>query len=638
MLATLYRKAGLNHNHSLDFWTPNINPFRDPRWGRGQETPGEDPFHLQSYVAQLIAGLQADTESPYRKVVSTCKHYAAYDQEGSGSTVRDVFNAIVTTQDLVEYYLPPFRTCAKDSKVGGFMCSYNEVNGVPSCANNYLLQTILRGHWGWNDTDKWVVSDCDAVSDVYNTHHYTATAAEAAADSLKAGTDLDCGTFYQSNLGTALSQGLIEDADLDRALTRLYGSLIKLGYFDNPANQPYRALGWSDVNTESSQHLAYTAAVSGIVLLKNDGILPITSKDKKIALIGPWANATTQMQGNYAGVAPFLHSPLYAAQQLGLDVSYALGTEISSTDTSGFAAALAAGNGSDIIIFAGGIDNSIEAEGKDRSTIIWPGNQLDLLSQLVALGKPVVVLQMGGGQVDDSSLLEGGTSTVNALIWGGYPGQDGGTALFDIITGKQAPAGRLPITQYPADYVDQVPITNMSLRPGSGNPGRTYKWYSQTPVIEFGTGLHYTDFDLRWTAGTGKTSFNIQELIGASSTDWDVLEKKQFTTFHVSVTNTGHTASDYVALLFLKTTAGPTPAPIKSLVSYTRVHAISARSSRTALLPVTLGSLARVDENGNTNIYPGEYSLELDVPNRLTFNFTLTGNTATLEEWPVATN
>jgi beta-D-xylosidase 4 len=277
------------------------------------------------------------------------------------------------------------------------MCSYNEVNGIPSCASDYLLQTILREHWEWNDADQWVVSDCDAVSDVYTTHKYTSTAAQAVADTLKAGTDLDCGIFYLENLPIAMSQGLIEEADLDRALTRLYASLVKLGYFDDPAEQPYRALAWSDVNTAKSQQLAYTAAVSGIVLIKNDGILPITSPDKNIALIGPWASATTQMQGNYAGNAPFLHSPLYAAQQLGLNVTYALGTGIQSTDTSSFAAAIVVANDSDIIIFAGGIDNTVEAEGKDRTSISWPGNQLELVSQLRQLGKPLVVLQMGGG-------------------------------------------------------------------------------------------------------------------------------------------------------------------------------------------------------------------------------------------------
>lgn len=628
------------HIIRLDFWTPNINPFKDPRWGRGQETPGEDTFHLQSYVAQLISGLQEDDKSQYRKVVSTCKHYAAYDLEGSGSTSRHEFNAVVTTQDLVEYYLPSFRTCAKDAKVGAFMCSYNAVNGIPSCANDYLLQTILRGHWGWNDTDKWVTSDCDAVSDVYSPHNYTSTAAQAVADSLKAGTDLDCGTFYLSNLGAALNQGLIEDADLDRALTRLYGSLIKLGYFDDPAQQPYRSLTWSDVNTGSSQQLAYKAAASGIVLLQNDGILPVTSTDKKIALIGPWANASTQMQGNYAGVAPYLHGPLYAAQQSGLDVTYALGTAINSTDTSGFGEAISAANASDIIIYAGGIDNTIEAEGQDRLSIVWPGNQLDLISQLAGLGKPIVVLQMGGGQVDDSSLLMGGSSAVNALIWGGYPGQDGGTALIDIITGKVAPAGRLPITQYPADYINQVPITNMALRSGTDNPGRTYKWYSGSPVIEFGTGLHYTDFGFSWTAGTQSATLNIQDLLGNSQkqeSDWDSIEKQIFQTFKVSVSNEGKVASDYVALLFLKTDAGPTPAPFKTLVSYARVHDIGAGSSGTAILPVTLGSLARIDEDGNTNIYPGNYSVVLDVPGQITFNFTLTGDTATLEDWPADT-
>jgi beta-D-xylosidase 4 len=219
------------------------------------------------------------------------------------------------------------------------------------------------------------------------------------------------------------------------------------------------------------------------------------------------------------------------------------------------------------------------------------------------------------------------------LIWGGYPGQDGGTALFDIITGKQGPAGRLPITQYPADYVDQVPITDMSLRPGTGNPGRTYKWYNQTPVVEFGTGLHYTSFTFDWASGTNVTSFDIQELVG-NSTDWDQLETQIFNTYELDVANTGNFTSDYVALLFLQSTAGPAPYPSKSLVSYNRVHSVRHGSSSTTTLPVTLGSLARVDESGNTVLYPGEYSLLVDVPQQLSFNFTLTGKAATLEQWP----
>ena len=177
-----------------------------------------------------------------------------------------------------------------------------------------------------------------------------------------------------------------------------------MGYFDPAASQPYRQLSWADINTPDAQTLAYTAAVEGIVLLHNDGTLPFSPSIKKIALIGPWANATNQLQGNYAGNAPFLISPLKAAQTAGFDVAYAVGTQIDTTSTGGFSAALSAASGADAIVYAGGIDNSIEAESRDRSDIIWPGNQLELVGQLAALGKPTIVLQMGGGQVDSSSL------------------------------------------------------------------------------------------------------------------------------------------------------------------------------------------------------------------------------------------
>jgi beta-D-xylosidase 4 len=267
----------------------------------------------------------------------------------------------------------------------------------------------------------------DAVQNIYSTHNY-ATPQQAVADALKAGTDVDCGSFYAEWLPTAYNESLITETDLRTALVHQYASLVRygarayanidvrlliqcssLGYFDPEDQQPYRTYNWSSVNIPAAQQLAYQAAVEGIVLLKNDGTLPLSSGIKNIALIGPWANATAQMQGNYFGVAPYLISPVMGAMDGGYNVTYVLGTNITSNGTSEFPAAVEAAKEADAIIYAGGIDTTVEAEGLDRYTITWPANQLDLIAELQAIDKPMVVVQFGGGQLDDS-VLKGNTS------------------------------------------------------------------------------------------------------------------------------------------------------------------------------------------------------------------------------------
>ncbi|KAJ7769325.1 beta-xylosidase [Mycena metata] len=615
----------------LDYFTPNINNFRDPRWGRGQETPGEDPFRSAQYAFNYVQGLQGGIDPPQIKIVATCKHFAGYDLEDPPGTNRFVFNAVISQQDLASYYVPPFQSCVRDAKAGAVMCGFNALNGLPSCADPFLLQTILRDFWGFGE-ERWVTADCDAIEFMFDQMHFVPDFVHAAAAGMNAGTDLDCGTTYGDNLGAALNMSLVNVSTIARALTRQYASFVRLGYFDPPAGQPYRQLGWGDVNTPSAQALAHQVAADGIVLLKNDQALPFASNIKTLALIGPWASATTQMQSNYAGPAPFLISPFAAAQAAGFTVTLASGTGINTDDTSGFAEAVAAAQGADTVIYAGGLDNSVEAEGTDRTTLTWPGNQLDLVAQLAAVGKPLVVLQFGGGQVDDASLKS--NPNVSALLWGGYPGQSGGTAVFDILTGKISPAGRLPVTQYPGEYADQVPMTDMTLRPSSSNPGRTYKWYTGTPTYEFGTGLSYTTFALSF-AGTPKASYDIQALVAAAGNAMP-LDRAAFDTFEVAVQNRGQVVSDFVTLLFVNTTAGPAPFPNKELVAYARAKGVGVGpgSTTTVQLAVTLGSIARTDENGNAWLYPGDYTLLVDVPTAITHNFQLTGNQAQITHWP----
>ncbi|KAK4545522.1 hypothetical protein LTR36_002872 [Oleoguttula mirabilis] len=628
-----YQRAG------LDFWTPNINPYKDPRWGRGLETPGEDPYHLSSYVHALIDGLQGGYDPKYKRIVATCKHFVAYDMESWNGNFRYQWDAHINSQDLVEYYMPPFQSCARDSNVGAFMCSYNALNGVPTCADPWLLGDVLREHWGWTDEQQWVTSDCDAVQNIFLPHGYNETREEAAAQALIAGTDVNCGTYYQNHLPAAYEQGLFDISVLDQALVRQYSSLVRLGYFDGLA-VPYRNLTFADVNTPHAQQLAHQAAVEGITLLKNDGTLPMQiTSNMTIALIGDWANATTQMQGNYFGIAPYLHSPYYAATQTGATV-YLAGVPGGQGDptTNSWLPVWDYAEKADVIIYVGGVDISVESEGMDRVNIDWTGTQLDIIGQLAMYGKPMVVMQMGN-QLDSTPIVS--NANISALIWGGYPGQDGGVALFDILQGIAAPAGRLPVTQYPADYITQIPMTDMSLRPNatSGSPGRTYQWYTGDAVFEYGYGLHYTNFSAEIGGSSpssygssSNTSYSISDLMSGCKEKY--LDRCAFQTFSVDVKNTGSVASDYVTLGFLAGQHGPSPYPIKRLVAYQRLHNIAAGQQQQAALNVTLGSLARVDDYGNTVLYPGDYALMIDTQPLSFVNFTLTGDEVMLDKWP----
>lgn len=611
----------------FNFWTPNINPFRDPRWGRGQETPGEDAFHIRSYVTNLVPGLQGGSSNPEEKqIIATCKHFAAYDIE----TNRHNNDLNPSQQDLNEYYLPPFKGCVRDAAAGSVMCAYNAVDGVPACASEYLLQGILQTAYNFTQPYNYVMSDCDAIDDIWSEHGFVAHASSAAAVALNAGCHMNCGTTYLS-LNESVANGYTSESAVDAALTKLYTALFTIGAFDGTS--PFNSLNWSDVDTTEAQSLAYQSSMEGLTLLKNDGTLPLQGSYSTVAVIGPMATATTQLQGNYFGNAPTLVSPLSAFGEKWNTV-YEQGTEVDTTSTSGFAAVVSAAEDSDLIIYVGGIDDSIEAESLDRTSIVWPGNQLDLISELAATGKPLVVLQWGGGQVDDTVLLS--NSNVSSLVWVGYPGEVGGTGIRDVLAGTWSIAGRLPVTQYPANYTDEVDMWEMALRPNGSYPGRTYKWYTGTPVLPFGHGLHYTNFSLSLLQ-VPPGSYTVDYLMSTAE-NYTNKDTTPFFTVEANVTNIGGPAnmfSDYVGLLYLSTPdAGPSPYPNKWLASYQRLHNIAVGSSSTLSLPITLGSLARADSQGDLYLYPGTYTISLDNDPDLQFNFTLTGDAALLESLP----
>ncbi|KAL2148598.1 hypothetical protein VTH82DRAFT_2152 [Thermothelomyces myriococcoides] len=661
----------------LDYWTPNVNPFRDPRWGRGSETPGEDVLRLKRYAASIINGLEgrAPSSSPFPgegggeqqqqqqppRIISTCKHYAANDFEDWGGHTRHDFDAVIGAQDLAEYYLAPFQQCARDSRVGSIMCAYNAVNGVPACANSYLMETVLREHWNWTEHDNYITSDCEAVYDVSAHHHYAETNAEGTGLCFEAGMDTSCEYEGSSDIPGAVAGGFLTWPTVDRALTRLYRNLVRVGYFDGPES-PYASLSWADVNQPESQELALRAAVEGIVLLKNaDDTLPLPTEEDEdgnavlagnVAMIGFWADAPQKLFGGYSGTPAFAHSPVYAAKQLGWNVTVADGPILEGDDAEDTwtGPALEAAADADYIVYFGGLDTSAAGETKDRTTVSWPAAQLALIKELAGLGKPVVVVQMGD-QVDDTPLFE--LEGVGAILWANWPGQDGGTAVVRLLAGVESPAGRLPVTQYPANYTDAVPLTDMTLRPSETNPGRTYRWYP-TPVRPFGFGLHYTTFKAEFgphpffPGGNGNettasrikartrqaaASTPIEDLLsGCDRTYRDTCPLPPLT---VRVTNEGERTSDFVALVFASGEYGPEPYPIKTLVSYARARAVEGRGGDATLsLDWTVGNLARHDENGNTVLYPGTYTLTLDEPTQASVQFTLEGEPVVLDEWP----
>ncbi|KAK4167225.1 family 3 putative glycoside hydrolase [Cladorrhinum sp. PSN259] len=620
----------------LDYWTPNINPYKDPRWGRGHETPGEDPVRIKGYVKSLLAGLEGSHES-IRKVIATCKHYAAYDLERWQGVVRYRFDAIVSSQDLSEYYLPPFQQCARDSKVGSFMCSYNALNGTPACASTYLMDDILRKHWNWTEHNNFITSDCNAIQDFLpGLHNYSQTAAQAAADAYNAGTDTVCevpGWPPFTDVVGAYNQSLLPEATIDRALLRLYEGLIRAGYFNPPESDPYRSIGWSQVNTPKAQALALQAAIDGIVLLKNNGTLPINLANKTVALIGHWANNSRQLLGGYSGIPPYISTPVLAATLLNISYTYAPGPVNETDPTPWLNSTLAAASKADIILYFGGTDLSIAAEDRDRDSIAWPAAQLSLLNSLSALSKPLILLSLGD-QLDSSTL----PPSVSAHLWAGYPGQSAGQAIFSLLTGQSSPAGRLPVTQYPSNYTSRIPLTEMSLRPTSATaPGRTYRWFDG-PVLPFGHGLHYTNFIGRFGVFE-TTKFNISELV--SSCDRNIYKHLDLcpfvSQFSVWISNTGSSVtSDYVALVFVKGEYGPKPYPLKTLVGYKRLRGIGP--GETGAVPIdniTLGHLARTDLSGNTVLYPGVYKFVLDVEPALSeVELELVGEEVVLDWFP----
>ncbi|CAF3013227.1 unnamed protein product [Rotaria sp. Silwood2] len=633
IISTEARAANNENITGLNFFTPNINLVRDPRWGRGQETPGEDPFLASQYVSALVRGLQEGEDSRYLKIAATCKHFIAYDMDAWNGASRWTFDAQVSDLDLVETYLPPFEACFRNAHVASIMGSLNAINGIPACANRFFFQTIARDTFNF---DGYAVCDCSGIQNIMTGHHYTSNNPDTVAVALHAGIDLDCGNYYSINIPIALNNQTIVQADLDQASLRTFSILIRLGYFDSPEQQIYRNLNRFNINTPQAQQLALLSAQESIVLLKNmNNNLPLNLDqltNKTIALIGPSINATELMQSSYHGPAPFLISPLMAFNTItsnkSINIQYAFGCQISGTNQTDFAEAIELARRADFVFYIGGLDQSIEREDLDRISITLPDIQLELLQQLEKVVRsPLNAIIMSGSSLDLSYIRD--SPQYGSLIWTGYPGEFGGTAIASVIFGQYNPAGRLPITFYPDSYVNQVSMLDMRMRPSNASPGRTYKFYTGQPVFEFGYGLSYTSFHYYWYNDSNTVSYSIESLLNNKYDKRGVLIEL----FRVNVTNTGSMNGDDVVLAYIKvpqTLCDDEIPPIKQLFGFERIY-LNVGETKQVFFPLNIETLFRIDRDGSKWIHPGEY--DVFIGNQHMFTIKLNGSSTLWERF-----
>ncbi|EGD77165.1 beta-glucosidase [Salpingoeca rosetta] len=629
---TLYRKIGtvistearaMNNVQRAGntFWAPNINIIRDPRWGRGQETPGEDPFATGEYAANFVSGFQDGEDMNYIKASSCCKHFFDYNLENWHGVDRHHYNAIATDQDIADTYLPSFEACVRYGRASGLMCSYNAVNGVPSCANGDIMTVMARESWGF---DGYITSDCGAVADVLNSHKFTRNTSETIRAVLEAGMDTDCGSFVQQYLAKAMQEGVVPRELVNTALHRLFMVQFRLGLFDPVSKQPYTNYSVARVNTPANQQLALEAAQQGIVLLKNTNARLPLKTGLHVALIGPNADATTVMQGNYQGTAPFLISPVRGFKNYSAAVTYAKGCDVACKDTSGFDAAVAAAKEADAVVVVVGLDQGQESEGHDRTSITLPGHQEDLVAQVAAAAKsPIVVFVMTGGAVDLSTIKA--NKNVAGILWCGYPGQSGGQAMADVVFGAVSPGGRLPYTIYPGSYVDACSMLDNGMRPNktSGNPGRTYRFYTGKPVYEYGTGLSYTSFSYHiHYLNTMDTSLaTVQTYVQDAKQNHKFIryDAPEFTRVEVNVTNVGRVAGADVVQVFVEPkTPAELGAPIKTLIGFERVF-LNPGQWTIVQFSVNAHDLTFVDASGKRVARAGEWLVHIGHDSRLTF-------------------
>jgi beta-glucosidase len=587
-----YARQGYRRQyHGLTFWSPNVNIFRDPRWGRGQETYGEDPWLTGRMGVAFVKGLQGD-DPEHPRVAATPKHYAVHS---GPEALRHHFDARVSPRDLRETYLPAFRDCVVDGGAMSVMGAYNRTNGEPCCGSTVLLGKVLRDEWGFNG---YVVSDCGAIEDFHAHHTVTSTPAQSAAMAVRNGCDLECGSVYPA-LADAVKAGLITEEEIDTALGRLLSARFRLGMFDPPDSSPHAAIPYDTIDCAEHRALALEAARASMVLLKNDrGILPLKRDLKCIAVIGPNADDREVLLGNYAGLpsrSTTVLEGIRAAVGPKTRLLFARGSDIARNDAlwwetredDGFAEALAAADAAEVVVMVLGLSNKLEGEeggasqsqwNGDRISIDLPAVQRRLFAAVAAKGKPTVLVMLTGSAVAMVQEHEG----ADAVLLGWYPGEEGGTAVADVLFGAHNPSGRLPVTFVKS--LDQLPpFTDYEMK------GRTYRYMTEEPLYPFGCGLSYASFRYEKLALSEKT-----------------LRAGAPLTVEVEVSNTAKRDGHEVVQVYVAAPAGT--GPLRQLVGFQRVW-IPAGTSMKVSFTLGLRELSTVGDDGARAVRPGRYRL-----------------------------
>jgi len=570
----------------LTFWTPNINIFRDPRWGRGQETYGEDPYLTARMGVALVTGLQGD-DPRYLKVAACAKHFAVHS---GPERLRHQFDAEVSPKDLWETYLPAFHALV-NAGVEAVMCAYNRTDGEACCANTYLLEDVLRKQWGFKGH---IVSDCDAIADIYEGHKLVTSKMGAAVLALQRGVNLNCGDTYLA-LGDALKQGAVKQSEIDSSLAILMRTRFKLGLFDPAGSNPYDRIPESVINSAEHRALARKAAEKAIVLLKNDGALPLSNGLKKYYITGPNASSVDILLGNYYGVNDRLVTILegLAAQaQPGSQMTYRQGVLLDRKNVNPIDWASGEAQGADATIAVLGISGMLEGEegeslaspsSGDRLDYNIPAAQIEYLRKLKKDNShPVIAVITGGSPMNLAEVQELADAVL--LVW--YPGEEGGNAVADILFGKVSPSGKLPVT-FPKSYDQLPPYEDYAMK------GRTYRYMKAEPLYPFGFGLSYTHFaysDIRVSKPKIKKNENVSVT--------------------VTLTNTGTMASDEVAQLYLTHENHGEDAPLFALKGFQRVS-LAPGASTSLHFTLTPEQLALVDAKGERSVPAGKIRISV---------------------------
>ncbi|MEZ4810097.1 MAG: glycoside hydrolase family 3 C-terminal domain-containing protein [Allomuricauda sp.] len=601
----------------LTFWTPNINIFRDPRWGRGQETYGEDPYLTSILGTSFVKGLQGDNPD-YLKTAACAKHYAVHS---GPEKLRHEFDAIASPKDMWETYLPAFEALV-NADVEAVMCAYNSTNGAPCCANNYLITDVLRDKWKF---DGHVLSDCWAIVDFYvpserGGHGAVRTPAEAAALAVKSGVSLNCGSTYLEGLPEAVKNGLITEAEIDQQLAILLRTRFKLGLFDPKGSNPYEAISVDVINSDEHRALAREVAQKGIVMLKNNGVLPLKNDLSRYFITGPNAANADVLLGNYYGVNPKLVTILEGvagAIHPGSQLQYRIGALLDRESLNPQDWATPNAGTSDVTFAVLGISSLLEGEegeslasttAGDRLDYNLPQNQINFLRKLrkAAGERPIVAIITGGSPMNLAEVHE----LADAVLLAWYPGEEGGNAVADILFGKVSPSGRLPIT-FPKS-LEQLPAYE-----DYGMKGRTYKYMDEDPLYPFGYGLSYAHFSY-----------------GDLTTSRETFSQEEEVVVSVEVTNTGDVPSDEVVQLYVSDLEATVDVPHYQLFGVQRINLEPKASKKVTF---TLGPKAfqmvnnqgeRVFEPGTFKIYiggssPMKRSTELGAPKMSTAVVTL---------------